>query len=424
MATSSSIWVFYFIQGEPGEDRSHPNAYSLTLPSNGDLCFKHVLDSFPLPAVEQFHFRFRLDYPKGGTFYWLDINKREQKVPVMNDRLVCKLLCLHRKPKMGIILRRKRISFQSTTNEEKKELPEAFHRSSSSPPSADVRPAPYTDKQHQRNSSLSPRRRPKPESPKKKQQQQQQQPVRQKRDSFSDFISSSPKKDDATDFMSNGWDDPQSRAKKPSDFMSTMDPLSKSPPPPAVKSPENKFQEGGQTVGPVTLAEMEQVRSKSTADGTGVYNAKFVDKSTKSAHVRKAMEKREKEANDMADRARTELREREKAQKDMEVGKQQAKAEIGLKLKMWAEDNGRKKNIRTLLSTMHQVMWENSKWKEVSMAKLLNPLEVKKSHRRAMLVVHPDKNSGRTPTQVFIAERIFDAVNGAWEEFAAKEMPQ
>ena len=61
------------------------------------------------------------------------------------------------------------------------------------------------------------------------------------------------------------------------------------------------------------------------------------------------------------------------------------------------------------------------KWKEVSIAKLLNPIEVKKSYRRAMLVVHPDKNSGRTAAQILIAERVFDAVNTAWDEFVATE---
>lgn len=227
--------------------------------------------------------------------------------------------------------------------------------------------------------------------------------------------------------MGSDWD-PQNAEARPSsdDFVSSMDPLAKAKPQFTQKSLHaphaKKFQDEGQTVGPVTLAEIEQVASKSSCDGSAIYNSKLVDKSKKSKSVQRAMEQRELQAQAMADQATREMRQREEQQKQMDLGKQQAAAEVGLKLKMWAEDNGRKKNIRTLLSTMHLVIWPNSKWKEASMAKLLNPMEVKKCYRRAMLVVHPDKNAGRTPTQVFIAERIFDAVNCAWDEFAAKEI--
>ena len=40
---------------------------------------------------------------------------------------------------------------------------------------------------------------------------------------------------------------------------------------------------------------------------------------------------------------------------------------------------------------MHTVMWQDSKWCECSMAKLLTPSDLKKAYRRAVLVVHPDR---------------------------------
>lgn len=54
--------------------------------------------------------------------------------------------------------------------------------------------------------------------------------------------------------------------------------------------------------------------------------------------------------------------------------------------------DGKERNIRALLSTLHTVLWEDEeRWKPVSMADLVTPEQVKKFYRRAALVVHPDK---------------------------------
>lgn len=45
-----------------------------------------------------------------------------------------------------------------------------------------------------------------------------------------------------------------------------------------------------------------------------------------------------------------------------------------------------------MISTLHTVLWEGeTKWKSVNMAELVNPDQVKKYYRKAVLVVHPDK---------------------------------
>lgn len=62
----------------------------------------------------------------------------------------------------------------------------------------------------------------------------------------------------------------------------------------------------------------------------------------------------------------------------------------------WIE--GKERNIRALLSTMHTVLWAGeTKWKPVGMADLVTPEQVKKVYRRAVLVVHPDKVSRTCP---------------------------
>lgn len=58
----------------------------------------------------------------------------------------------------------------------------------------------------------------------------------------------------------------------------------------------------------------------------------------------------------------------------------------------WTE--GKERNIRALLSTLHTVLWDGeSRWAPVGMADLVTPGQVKKQYRRAVLVVHPDKVS-------------------------------
>ncbi|XP_042808023.1 putative tyrosine-protein phosphatase auxilin isoform X5 [Panthera leo] len=85
-----------------------------------------------------------------------------------------------------------------------------------------------------------------------------------------------------------------------------------------------------------------------------------------------------------------------------------------LKILEWIE--GKERNIRALLSTMHTVLWAGeTKWKPVGMADLVTPEQVKKVYRKAVLVVHPDKATGQPYEQY--AKMIFMELNDAWSEF-------
>jgi curved DNA-binding protein CbpA len=48
-------------------------------------------------------------------------------------------------------------------------------------------------------------------------------------------------------------------------------------------------------------------------------------------------------------------------------------------------------------------------------------LQVKLSYRKAMLVVHPDRCATLPPETRFIAKRIFEAINEAYQDFLKKE---
>ncbi|TRY92523.1 hypothetical protein DNTS_008245 [Danionella cerebrum] len=88
-----------------------------------------------------------------------------------------------------------------------------------------------------------------------------------------------------------------------------------------------------------------------------------------------------------------------------------------LKILDWIE--GKERNIRALLSTMHTVLWEGeNRWKPVGMADLVTPEQVKKVYRKAVLVVHPDKATGQPYEQY--AKMIFMELNDAWSEFESQ----
>ncbi|XP_066470293.1 cyclin-G-associated kinase isoform X2 [Tiliqua scincoides] len=87
-----------------------------------------------------------------------------------------------------------------------------------------------------------------------------------------------------------------------------------------------------------------------------------------------------------------------------------------LKLKLLDWVDGKERNIRALLSTLHTVLWEGeTKWKPVGMADLVTPDQVKKYYRKAVLVVHPDKATGQPYEQY--AKMIFMELSDAWSEF-------
>jgi hypothetical protein len=100
---------------------------------------------------------------------------------------------------------------------------------------------------------------------------------------------------------------------------------------------------------------------------------------------------------------------------------EQARAKHDVGLTNWSTDNKQKRNIRTLLTTMHTVLWTPNKWKTIGLGDVLEARQVKLQYRKAMLIVHPDRCSGESAEIRFIAKRVFEGVNEAWEEFLKKE---
>lgn len=84
---------------------------------------------------------------------------------------------------------------------------------------------------------------------------------------------------------------------------------------------------------------------------------------------------------------------------------------ITAKVEKWTA--GKKSNLRSLLSTFHEVLWEDSGWTSVSISDLFSESDLKKAQRKAMLVVHPDKMRDKPLEQQLLAERLFEILKEA-----------
>ncbi|KAG4162250.1 hypothetical protein ERO13_D01G105500v2 [Gossypium hirsutum] len=90
---------------------------------------------------------------------------------------------------------------------------------------------------------------------------------------------------------------------------------------------------------------------------------------------------------------------------------------IDAKIRQWS--NGKQGNIRSLLSTLQYVLWADSGWKPVPLSDIIEGRTVKKSYQKALLCLHPDKlqQKGAAPYKKYIAEKVFDILQDAWDQF-------
>lgn len=91
---------------------------------------------------------------------------------------------------------------------------------------------------------------------------------------------------------------------------------------------------------------------------------------------------------------------------------------LGVELDRWAKtpDGQAYKDVKVLISTMHTVLWPGVSWNECPLANLVSGgSAVKKEYRKAILVVHPDKQKDAPIEQQVRADRIFQALNESFK---------
>ncbi|KAL3922842.1 MAG: hypothetical protein SGILL_001986 [Bacillariaceae sp.] len=133
----------------------------------------------------------------------------------------------------------------------------------------------------------------------------------------------------------------------------------------------------------------------------------------KSASVQKAVSDRINEMESNRQKAVAEVKQREALKKQREDEEDQIRQKLEPKIKAWSEEHGKKKQLTALLGSLHTILWQGAKWKQVSIGDVLDPKKCKKIYFKATLVVHPDKTHDLPAEQRFLAKRIFDALTQA-----------
>ncbi|TQV95617.1 UBA/TS-N domain-containing protein [Cordyceps javanica] len=92
---------------------------------------------------------------------------------------------------------------------------------------------------------------------------------------------------------------------------------------------------------------------------------------------------------------------------------------VDAKIGAWRD--GKRDNLRGLIASLDQVLWEGSGWKKVGMHELVMANKVKISYMKAIAKTHPDKIAQDASTEVrLIAGLVFSTLNEAWDKFKAE----
>ncbi|CAN7065352.1 unnamed protein product [Brassica oleracea var. botrytis] len=88
-------------------------------------------------------------------------------------------------------------------------------------------------------------------------------------------------------------------------------------------------------------------------------------------------------------------------------------------IKLWA--TGKEGNLRALISSLHLVLWPGCGWEAVSLTDFTYA-SVKKVYKKANLYVHPDKVHQKGAQQKYIAKKVFNILQEAWNKFNKEEL--
>ncbi|KAF7562327.1 hypothetical protein G7046_g1814 [Stylonectria norvegica] len=93
--------------------------------------------------------------------------------------------------------------------------------------------------------------------------------------------------------------------------------------------------------------------------------------------------------------------------------------QIDARISAWRD--GKRDNLRALLGSLDNVLWENSGWKKVGLHELVMANKVKINYMKAIAKTHPDKLPRDANTEVqLIAGLVFSTLNESWDKFKAE----
>ncbi|KAL2127846.1 hypothetical protein VTI74DRAFT_10096 [Chaetomium olivicolor] len=92
---------------------------------------------------------------------------------------------------------------------------------------------------------------------------------------------------------------------------------------------------------------------------------------------------------------------------------------VDARIAAWRD--GKRDNLRALLTSLDSVLWEGSGWKKVGLHELVVANKVKIVYMKAIAKTHPDKIAQDATTEVrMIAGTVFSTLNEAWDKFKAE----
>ncbi|KAK1966890.1 hypothetical protein LY78DRAFT_692419 [Colletotrichum sublineola] len=92
---------------------------------------------------------------------------------------------------------------------------------------------------------------------------------------------------------------------------------------------------------------------------------------------------------------------------------------VDARIASWRD--GKRDNLRALIGSLDQVLWEGSGWKKVGLHELVMANKVKIHYMKAIAKCHPDKLPQDASTEVrLIAATVFATLNESWDKFKAE----
>ena len=355
----------YYLQGEPGESADQPNAFRL--PSSASpITLSQFVGVFPLLVSDptaKLHFRFR-SVDKSSGYIWLDVSNFDSEIPLWKGNIYAKVLrtdSLHACQRYSRLKRK----VNSESGMEGAKAASKIRESRDCTENSSINNRTYNGEKQLPNHQQQ-------ASPSSTESISQQNTIQ-----FESTVSPDHADSNFVTVEDLGF----AQSKNISSLSKTTESIKANPVPVAVPAP-------------VQLDRAELAAKREAQVEENVQRA-LEDKQERDTMLRKE--------SDEMDAART---------------------HHDKNLTEWAFDASKKKrNVRTLLSTMHKVLWVNNKWKEIGLGDVLQPKQVKMKYRKAMLVVHPDRLAGEAAETRFIAKRVFEAINEQYQEFLKAESP-
>jgi len=352
-----SVLVRYAVQNMADADREGSVFMLPAEVSSGGITVALVRAYFPMPG--QFHFRFKAPSVDGafGGFIWLDVNGEGDVVPMFNGGIFMKALQM---PDNGRAPARPKFTVSAP---EHPLYPAPSYESSAPIGSAPSGLPEALDQSFQYEA-------PRPVAPSQPAQPASPGPAQQPHAQSAPQAAPAPKPPPSTPLMPDlmeGFDIPAT----PPPAAAAPAPAAPAPPPPKVQMPDRE----------------ELVR------------------------------KREDEKQQRIEQKMNDHIMRRKTEDDLRKAKVEASGNLRAELDKWARtpDGSGFKDIRTLLSTMHEVLWEGSGWKPVNLSELIQDGSIKKKYRMAIVLCHPDRHQEANADQQTRADRVFNALNEAYK---------